>query len=181
MKHLGTVILETEDLILRPFTIEDAPSVYQNWANDPVVTEYLTWQPHADVDASRGYLQYCIDGYKQPAFYQWGIVLKSTGELIGNISVVDIEEEAETVELGWVIGRAWWGQGIMPQAAKRVIAFLLHDVGAKKVAARHDVENTKSGRVMQKAGMTYQYTSEAVHKNNRGMVCCAYYAIEHID
>lgn len=52
MKHKGTVILETDRLILRRFSVDDAEAMFRNWANDPDVTKYLTWPPHADVSVS---------------------------------------------------------------------------------------------------------------------------------
>ena len=50
MNHSGTIRLETKRLVLRPFVIEDAPAMYRNWANDPQVTRFLTWTPHANVE-----------------------------------------------------------------------------------------------------------------------------------
>ena len=43
MKHIGTKVIETRRLILRPFTMEDAQPMFDNWASDPEVTKYLTW------------------------------------------------------------------------------------------------------------------------------------------
>ena len=52
MNHLGTIELATERLTLRRFELEDAENMYYNWANDPEVTRYLTWQPHASVEVT---------------------------------------------------------------------------------------------------------------------------------
>lgn len=46
MRHAGTQTIETERLLLRPLTPEDAPMMYANWANDPDVTRWLRWEPH---------------------------------------------------------------------------------------------------------------------------------------
>lgn len=177
MEHKGTIRLETENLILRPFVLSDAEQVYANWACDDEVTKYLTWPSHPSVDASRGYMQYCINGYADPTCYQWGIELKSTGALVGNISVTKIEDHIEAVELGWVIGRNWWGQGIMPEAAAKVIEFLFQEVGANRICAAHDVDNPKSGRVMQKVGMKQEGILRQAGRNNQGIVDMAYYSI----
>ena len=53
MNHKGTVALETERLILRRFTIEDADAMFKNWASDAEVTKYLTWPTHTDVSVSQ--------------------------------------------------------------------------------------------------------------------------------
>lgn len=177
LKHKGTVTLETERLILRKFTEEDAPAVFQNWASDDEVTKYLTWPTHQSVENSLGYMRFLLDTYKEKNSYQWGIELKETGELFGNISVVKIEEEVDAVELGYVIGRRFWNNGYMTEAVKAVIAFLFDQVGARRIAARHDINNPGSGKVMQKAGMRYEGTLRQSDRNNQGIVDCAVYSI----
>lgn len=64
MNHIGTKRYETERLILRPFVESDAQSVFENWASDDEVTKYLTWPTHPSVDASRWYVNYCINNIK---------------------------------------------------------------------------------------------------------------------
>ena len=70
MKHLGTVQLETDRLILRRFTADDAESVFNHWASDEEVTRYLTWPAHKSIDVSRGFMDYCVAGYANSSFYQ---------------------------------------------------------------------------------------------------------------
>ena len=103
--------------------------------------------------------------------------LRETHELIGNISVVKIDEDTQSVELGWVTGRSWWGNGYTAEAAQRVIDFLFDEVGANRIGARHDSNNPNSGRVMQKAGMKYEGTLRQSDRNNQGIVDCAYYSV----
>ena len=177
MKHIGTKEYVTERLILRPFTEDDAEAVFNNWASDDEVTKYLTWPTHSSVDVSREYVSYCIQQYTKPSRYQWGIELKNTHKLIGNISVVSSIEELECMELGWVIGRAYWGNGYMPEAAAKVIDVLFDEVGANCVYAGHDVNNPKSGRVMQKIGMRFEGVLRQFGKNNQGIVDVARYSI----
>lgn len=177
MKHIGTKTYETERLILRPFTEEDAEAVFHNWASDDEVTKYLTWPTHSGVEVSRGYVSYCMQQYSALSCYQWGIELKSTHELIGNISVVSSIDELECMELGWVIGRKYWGNGYVPEAAAKVVDVLFDEVGANCVYAGHDVNNPKSGRVMQKIGMKFEGVLRQFGKNNQGIVDVARYSI----
>ena len=58
MRHLGTVTIETERLILRAFEREDADAMFKNWASDPRVTRCLTWAPHKDKGVTRRVLAY---------------------------------------------------------------------------------------------------------------------------
>ena len=176
MNHLGTKTIETERLLLRKFTIEDAPAMYQNWASDPEVTKYLTWQPHRSIEDTRFLLSEWVKEYDKADYYQWAIELKGVG-IIGSIAVVNIHESVEEAELGYCIGRAYWGKGIMPEAVKAVIDFLFDKVGFRRVMAKHDAMNPNSGRVMEKAGMTCEGTLRKAGYNNRGIVDIVCYSI----
>ena len=156
MNHLGTLSLETDRLILRRFTLEDAPAMFRNWAGDPAVTEYLTWPTHPDEHVTAFVIGNWVSRYDDPTCYEWALELKSLGEPIGSIAVVRAQENGpvSTAEIGYCMGRPWWGQGLMPEALRAVIAFLFDRVGYTRIEARHAADNPKSGRVMQKAGMT---------------------------
>ena len=101
MEHKGTIRLETDRLILRQFKIEDAENVFNNWASDDEVTKYLTWPTHSSVEMSRSYMEFCINGYNEKNVYQWGMEMKNSHELIGNISVVKIIDEIDRIRLGY--------------------------------------------------------------------------------
>ena len=92
MNHKGTKQLETVLLILRPFRMADADAMYRNWASDPGVTRYLTWNPHTSAEDSKQVLASWTESYSNPAYYQWAIVLKALGEPVGSISAVTINE-----------------------------------------------------------------------------------------
>lgn len=177
MHHQGTVKIETDRLILRRFKIEDADIMYTNWASDDEVTQYLTWPTHADVNVTRGVIEGWIQNYANPDFYHWAVVLKSIGEPIGSLSVVKYEEKTASAAIGWCMGKRWWGQGIMPEAARAVLQYLFTEIGFNRIAAYHDKNNPKSGRVMQKIGMLREGTLRANGKNNQGIVDEVYYSI----
>ena len=167
MHNKGTRPLETRRLILRPFQHSDAADMYKNWASDPEVTEFLTWPTHTDIEITKAVLGGWIDGYSDPSHYNWVMELKDGGEIIGNISVVKLVEKIEAAEIGYCMGKAWWGQEFMPEALRTVIAYLFDEVGLNRVAAWHDTNNPKSGRVMVKAGMKLEgvLRASAIHRN----------------
>ena len=178
MQHLGTQTIETHRLLLRPFRASDAPAMFRNWAGDGAVTEYVTWKTHASEQESAGIAAaWEKQTAEDPDFYQWAIVLKSLGEPIGSISAIHLDEKTESAELGWCIGRAWWGRGVMPEAGAAVIAFLFDEVGLNRVAARFDTRNPKSGRVMEKLGMTFEGVLRQAGRCNAGLCDEAFYSI----
>ena len=176
MKHLGTKTIETERLILRKFTPFDAGAMFENWASDPEVTKYLTWEAHKTVETSAAIISEWVKNYKRPDYYQWAIELKGVGP-IGSIGVVDINMEIRSAEVGYCIGRKFWGKGIMPEALKAVLDFLFDEAHFLRVMAKHDVMNPNSGRVMTKAGMKYEGTHRQAGYNNRGIIDVAIYAM----
>ena len=177
MNHMGTVKIETNRLILRRFTIKDVNAMYRNWASEDEVTKYLTWPTHTSVDVTNKVLEKWISQYSEPDYYNWAIELKEIGEPVGNIAAGKLDDEKASAFLGWCLGTHWWGQGIMPEAARAVLQYLFAEVEYNRIAAKHDSENAKSGRVMQKIGMTREGTFRASGKNNRGIVDEVYYSI----
>lgn len=177
MENKGTKTLETGRLILRKFRIEDAEEMFHNWASDPQVTAYLTWPAHADVSGTRALLQDWTGKYADSAYYNWVIEWKETHEVIGNISVVELNERVEAADIGYCMTKALWGKGIMPEALKVVVQFLFEEVGVNRVCACHDSNNPKSGRVMEKAGMKWEGTLREAGINNQGRCDIVWYSI----
>lgn len=177
MKHLGTQTLETSRLILRQFTLDDAPAMHANWASDPEVTKFLTWPVHPNADVSRMVLESWVKAYDDPKYYQWAIELKEIGQPIGSISVVGQNEQTEMLHIGYCIGQSWWHKGIMTEALRAVMDFLFDEVGANRLESRHDPRNPHSGAVMKKCGMKYEGTMRSADWNNQGLCDACCYAI----
>ncbi len=156
MNFKGTERLETERLILRKLSLGDAESMFKNWASDDEVTKYLVWESHKNLEVTKEYLKNIVKEYENPKNFDWCIELKSIGEPIGTIGCKGLDENIKKIEVGYCIGRRWWGNGIMAEALKEVINFLIFKVGINRIEACHDVRNFASGIVMQKAGMRFE-------------------------
>lgn len=177
MKHLGTKKMETQRLLLRPFTLEDAQAMFDNWASDPAVTKFLMWPTHTSVEVSRMVLSDWISHYAQENYYQWAIVPKDLGQPIGSIAAVHANDRIGKVEIGYCIGRQWWHRGYMSESLNAVVRFFLDEVGANRVEACHDPNNPHSGAVMAKCGMTYEGNQRQASFNNQGLCDLSWYAI----
>ena len=182
MKHCGTQTIESERLVLRRFTLDDAEAMYRNWARDPEVTKFLTWPAHANVGITRAVLEAWISSYQREDYYQWAIILKENGdEPIGSISAVEQRDDISMVHIGYCLGRAWWRQGIMSEALRNVMDFFFDRVGANRVESRHDPNNPHSGMVMKKCGMRYEGTMRSSDRNNQGICDACWYALLRSD
>ncbi|MCL2740370.1 MAG: GNAT family N-acetyltransferase [Oscillospiraceae bacterium] len=166
LNHKGTQPIQTERLLLRRFTIEDARAAFDNWQSDENVTRYLTWNAYTDIEKAQEYLQnQVIDKYSQSNFYNWAILYD--GEVVGNIDVTRMDEENFSAVIGYCIGKKWWSQGIVTEALKAVINHLF-SCGFIRIDARHDLINPASGKVMEKAGMEFEGIIRKRVKNNEG-------------
>lgn len=181
MKHIGTHELETERLILRKITVNDAEAMYNNWASDDVVARYVTWPPHQSVEETKGLLEMWEKEYENDNCYRWVIELKNEKKAIGTVDVCRIKEDDETAEIGYCISRDYWNSGIVTEAAKSVVAYLLKEVGFYRIEAQHHLNNPASGRVMQKIGMKYEGVVRGGRLVKGEHVDVAMYAILKID
>ena len=177
MEHKGTVLLETKRLILRRFEITDAKDMFENWASDPEVTKYLTWPTHENIDVSRYVVNDWVSSYGNDNYYSWAIELKEDKKVVGTIAAVKVNDIVGAIEIGYCIGRNYWGKGITAEAGKAVTKFFFEEVKANRVCAYHAPENPNSGKVMKKIGMTYEGTLRQSDICNQGVVDAAVYSI----
>ncbi len=150
--------LESERLLLRPLTLNDAPDI-QLMASDKRVAEMTANIPHPYPETG------AVDWISQHgANWQLGkqasfaITLKSSQEIVGCIGLV--LEDAKQAELGYWVGVNYWGNGYATEAAKRIIKFGLNDLSLNKILACRLSRNPASGKVLLKSGFTHCGTSE---------------------
>lgn len=178
LMHKGTQIINTDRLLLRRFAFDDAYDMFKNWANDCMVTKFLTWRPHNNIDVTKEILEQWVKEYENNDIYDWAIELKENGEVIGGISIVKLDENHYSCEIGYCMSRRYWGKGIMSESLKAVIDYLFSEVGFNRIVARHDTNNIASGKVMVKSGMKYEGTLRQVKlRDNKEFYDLAIYAI----
>ena len=142
--------IETARLILRKPVAEDTARIYEAYASDAEVTRYLTWRPHRTLADGEEPSAERLAAWDTGKYFSWVITLRDGGELMGMISARRVEWR---VDLGYVLGRKFWGRGYMTEAARAVIDWALSEPEVFRVWAVCDVENPASARVLEKAGM----------------------------
>jgi len=177
MNHKGTVTLDTERLILRRFSIEDAEAMFRNWASDDEVTKFLTWQTHLDISVSQTVINSWLELYQKLDHYSWAIVLKEIEEPIGSIAAVEKRDDIKMVHIGYCIGRKWWHQGYTSEALMELIRFFFEEIRVNRIESRHDPRNPNSGKVMIKCGLQYEGTLRNSDVSNQGVCDAVRYAL----
>ncbi len=177
MNHKGTIRLETDRIILRQFTKDDAIAMFHNFESDKLMTKYLRWQAAETQEQAFQVLDEWIANYEKDDFYQWAICPRETDEPIGTISVVALDEKLKKVHIGYCIGSKWWHQGYTSEAFAAIIPFFFEEVGVNRIESQHDPNNPNSGKVMLKCGLKNEGTLRQNDWSNQGIVDAAVYGI----
>ena len=154
-------MLTTERLILRRWEESDAEDLYE-YAKDPAVGPIAGWPAHRSVEES---LEVIRNVLSAPEAY--AICLKEDGRAIGAVELklnghTDMTESDDECELGYWLGKPFWGRGIMPEAVREMLRYAFEDLKMQKVWCGYYEGNTKSKRVQEKCGFRYQWTTEGL-------------------
>jgi ribosomal-protein-alanine N-acetyltransferase len=147
--------LETERLILRRILPSDAEDMF-DYASDSEVPRYLLWNPHPDLAYTREYLLYLESRYAVGDFFDWAIVKKDDGKMIGTCGFTRFRYEDDCGEIGYVLSRSEWGKGYAAEAVRAVLRFGFEAVGLARIEAKFMEGNAQSLRVTEKVGMTFE-------------------------
>ncbi len=155
------MILHTKRLVLRPWREEDAEELYK-YASDPEVGPPAGWPPHTSVENSREIIRNVLSA---PETY--AVCLKQSGKPIGSIGFhrADLADLDDEYELGYWIGKPFWGQGLIPEASREMLRHAFLDLGMSRVWCGYYEGNVKSRRVQEKLGFVYHHTTEGIEVN----------------
>lgn len=145
-------VIETERLLLRRMTLEDADDLFA-YAVDPEVSRFTTWSPPATIDDSRAFISAVIKRYERNDVAEWGVVHKSDGKFIGTCGFINWDTTHNRAEIAYALSRVYWKHGYMPEAVGAVIAFGFLQMELNRIEAKCVSENTGSAHVMEKNGM----------------------------
>ncbi len=152
------MIFKTERLILRPWYEADAEDLFR-YASDPRVGPPAGWPPHTSVENSRGIIREVLSS---PETY--AVCRKEDGRPIGSVGLHrrDLAEREDEYELGYWIGRPFWGQGLIPEASRELLRHAFCDLGMARIWCGYYDGNDKSRRVQEKLGFIYHHTTEGL-------------------
>ena len=156
---ITNVVLTTDRLTLRPWRESDLNDFYE-YASVDGVGQMAGWNPHRNVEESKMILAHFIKG-------KHVFALEHQGKVIGSLGVEEYSEENYPVldtlqgrEIGYVLSKACWGQGLMPEAVKAVIDWLFNEIRLDFIIVGHFDRNAQSKRVIEKCGFQYIKTTK---------------------
>ena len=158
---MDTRILETDRLLLRPWNDGDAEDLYE-YARDPDVGPIAGWPAHRSIEESRDVIRHVLNGKEA-----YAVCLKPGNRAIGAVELklnghTNMTSRDDECELGFWLGKPFWGQGIIPEAAGELIRHAFEDLGMTKVWCGYYEGNEKSKRVQEKTGFRFQRKTEGV-------------------
>lgn len=154
MKNLQPTLL-TERLTLRPFVLADAQAV-QRLAGDRAVADTTERIPHPYKDGmAEAWIAIHAQRFTERQECTFAIVLRETSEVIGSIGLT-LSMTHQRGELGYWVGRSFWGRGYCTEAAQAMLDYGFNTLGLHRIQGRHLSRNPASGRVMVKIGMQHE-------------------------
>ena len=149
-------ILETPRLALRRLALEDAAELYRIYS-DPETMRFMGSPPDSVEEERRNILSHIANHYEKHGVGLWATVLKGRGELVGRCGLMRKRiGGAEEVEIGYLLGREYWGRGLATEAAGAILQLGLEGYRYGRIVAVIDPANGASIRVAERVGMSYE-------------------------
>ena len=154
--------LETPRLILRAMKVSDAEDMFA-YARHEEVSRYLTWSPHTDVQYTKEYLTYVGQRYRTGDFYDWAVVCREDGHMIGTCGFTCFDFVSDAGQIGYVFHPDYRGRGLATEAVRAVLDFGFRRLELHRIDARFMQENLRSLKLMERVGMTFEgYARESM-------------------
>ena len=150
---MRTPTIETERLILRPLTVDDAQNAFERWTTDPEVAKYMMYTAHKSIDETIGWMS-TIDIDSDTA-YDFAICAKDEDNyLFGSCGVYYCEDD-QVFEVGYNLARDHWRKGYGTEVMQALVDFTVKQLHQTAIRGRYDIHNEVSGHVMKKCGFEY--------------------------
>jgi RimJ/RimL family protein N-acetyltransferase len=140
----------TARLFLRPIAMADAAQIYAAYTRNPEVTRFLIWRPARTRRDLEAYIRSCVE---TPPHRARTYVMQGRKDSVIRGGLDLRQADRHRLEFGYVLARAWWGQGLMTEALTEIVRWGLSQPSIFRISAVCDVENVGSARVMEKSGL----------------------------
>ena len=145
--------LASERLLLRPLHDDDAPALFEVFS-DPEVMRYWSSGPHKTHEDTRALIHRIRDGFARHTVFQWCVARRGDDLAIGTVTLLRFDVDHKRCEVGYVIGRAHWGQGLAREAVSRLTDFAFDELHLHRLEADVDPRNVRSIALLERLGWT---------------------------
>ena len=162
--------LETERLFLRKILPRDAADMYE-YSRDPETSRYLLWEPHTNLSFTKAHILVLQREYRAGKFFDWALICKESGKMIGTCGFTEIYEKEKRAEVGYVLSPRFHRKGLAPEALACIMQYGFNTLGLEKLCGRFMADNLASEKVLLRAGFSPEYFGEEFYckrgKNQR--------------
>ncbi|WP_256077225.1 GNAT family N-acetyltransferase [Massilia sp. YIM B04103] len=158
-------LLRTQRLVLREPRPEDAAMIFESYTQDMDVARYMVWRPHTSLRQTKNFIEGCVNRWESNQSRPYILALAEREDI--PIGMLDALVFSHTVDIGYVLGRQYWGAGIMPEAIVAFCDAALALPDYFRIQATCDTENLPSARTLEKSGFQREGRLERyiVHPN----------------
>jgi ribosomal-protein-alanine N-acetyltransferase len=153
LKDLPT--LETERLILRKLTLDDAQDMFE-YAQDTEIARLGLWDPFYVLQDSVNDINEALEGYASGKMITWAMEHKEDQKMIGRLGFGQYQPADSRADVGYAMNRRYWGKGYATEAIRRVVRFGFEVMNLNRIGAVVLPENIASIRVLEKAGLKFE-------------------------
>lgn len=158
-------VLETDRLLLRGLSENDAEGIFSILSNENV-TRYYGKEAFKNINEAKDFITYFQNKFKENRGFRWGIELKSTHELIGTIGLDAWVSQQRRAQIGYEIHPDYWNQGYALEAVLKIISFGFQSLQLIRVGAIVFPENKPSNRLLLKIGFQREgLLRKYIHQN----------------
>jgi len=150
-----TPVLESERLIYKKIVPENTYDMYE-YSKQEEVTRYLLWTPHISVTQTERYINLLQKKYANGSFWDFGLTSKEDGKFIGTCGITSIDDDTNTLEIGYVLAPNYWEKGLATEAARKVMDYCFTTFSPDRICGKFMEGNDGSMGVMKKLGMTLE-------------------------
>jgi len=172
-------IINTPRTVLRWISEHDVDSLYEIFS-DPQVMRYWSTVPLPDREAAAELQREIAEGNESEKMFKWGVALRDSGSVIGTATLFNLNLDNGRAELGYAMGRAYWGKGYMNEALEALVSHAFEVMGLRRLEADVDPRNAASIRTLERLGFQREgFLRERWHVNGEIQDALFYGLLRH--
>lgn len=168
-------VLETERLILRPITLDDAEACF-SWGSDECVARFMCYPTAKDISETIAWIKTTLVDEEE---WNWAFVLKSENRVIGTGGIGPNKFMDGYWGIGYNLHYDYWHKGYCTEAMRAIVDYAHNELGVNKICSDHAVDNPRSGKVMEKLGLKFHHYGEYSKLDGSVTFKAKFYTLEY--